>query len=87
MSDKHAVEIDIDGLPDFVINAAAAMTYVTRPEIWPEFVAWMTTEHPGAIGARFNSDHMRHCTMFNVADLIYHFRGHRARGSQPPNSR
>jgi len=75
MPDKHGVELSTAGLPDFVINASAAMTYVTKPEIWPEFVAWISIEHPDAIGGNFDSDHMRQCTMMNVADLINHFGG------------
>jgi hypothetical protein len=73
---KHAMEMDTAGMPDFVINACAALTYVTKLEIWPEFVAWITVEHPSAIPDDFDSDRMRNCSMYNVADLILHFRRH-----------
>jgi hypothetical protein len=76
MSNRHSFSMSTDGLPGCVVNACAAMTYVTKPEIWPEFVAWVTTEHPEGIPANFDSDHMRHATMYSVADLVNHFGGH-----------
>lgn len=41
--------VPMEGMPQYVATACSAITYVTDPDVWPQFVAYMTEHHPEAI--------------------------------------